>query len=137
MQKPKAVAQLTEVFDELRAAGFVLGVATNDVEAAAHAHMSHLGVVDHFDLLIGSDSVSAPKPHGNMIRLFCEKIGLQPHEIAMVGDNAHDMNEARAGGAGLAIGVLSGNSTSEDLEPLADHIIHNVGHLPALMKRLR
>ena len=137
LQKPKAVAELTQVFDELRAAGYILGVATNDVEAAAHAHMSHLGVVDHFDMLIGADSVVAPKPHGNMIRLFSEKIGLEPHEIAMVGDNAHDMNEARAGGAGLAIGVLSGNSTSEDLEPLADHVIHNVAHLPALMKRLR
>ena len=137
LQKPKAIAELTHVFDELRSAGYVLGIATNDVEAAAHAHMSHLGVVDHFDLLIGADSVSAPKPHGNMIRLFCEKIGLEPHEVAMVGDNAHDVNEARAGGAGLAVGVLSGNSTREDLAPLADHVIESVAHLPALMKTLR
>ena len=72
-----------------------------------------------------------------MIRLFCEKIGLEPHEVAMVGDNAHDMNEARAGGAGLAVGVLSGNSTREDLAPLADHVIESVAQLPALMKTLR
>jgi phosphoglycolate phosphatase len=133
-QKPKPVADLNTVFDQLRAAGYILGVATNDVEAAAFAHMTEIGVVDHFELLIGADSVKAPKPHGNMIKLFCQETGLEPHEIAMVGDNSHDMNEARAGGAGLAIGVLSGNSNMQDLTPLADHVISSVVDLPALLK---
>ncbi len=136
LQKPKAVGNLHNVFDQLRRAGYVLGVATNDVEASAQAHMAHIGVVDHFHMLIGADSVVAPKPHGNMIRLFCQETGLEAHEIAMVGDNAHDINEARAGGAGLAIGVLTGNSTSEELEPEADHVIHSVAELLALLKSL-
>jgi phosphoglycolate phosphatase len=136
LEKPKPVADLNIVFDELKAAGYVLGVATNDVEAAAHSHMTHLGVVDHFHMLIGADSVEAPKPHGNMIRLFSQETGLHAHEIAMVGDNAHDINEARAGGAGLAIGVLTGNSSHEDLGPHADHVIHSVAELLPLLKRL-
>jgi phosphoglycolate phosphatase len=136
LQKPKPLADLNLVFAELRMAGYLLGVATNDVEAAAFAHMTEIGVVDHFDMLIGADSVKAPKPHGNMIKLFCQETGLEPHEIAMVGDNAHDINEARAGGAGLAVGVLTGNSNADDLKPLADHVIDSVMQLPALLKRL-
>ncbi len=136
LQKPKAVADLSRLFDELRAAGYILGVATNDVEASAHSHMTHIGVVDHFDMVIGADSVVAPKPHGNMIRLFSQETGLEPHEIAMVGDNTHDIDEARAGGAGLAIGVLTGNSSIEDLEPHADHVIYSVADLLPLLKSL-
>ena len=136
LQKPKAVADLSAVFEQLKAAGYVLGVATNDIEASAHSHMSHVGVVDHFVLLIGADSVDAPKPHGNMIRLFSQETALQPHEIAMVGDNAHDINEARAGGAGLAIGVLTGNSAHADLVHLADHVIDSITDLPDLLKSL-
>jgi len=54
----------------------------------------------------------------------------------MVGDNAHDINEARAGGAGVAIGVLSGNSVHEDLAPIADHVIADISALPDLLKRI-
>ena len=49
----------------------------------------------------------------------------------MVGDNPHDMEEARNGGAGLAIGVLSGNAGHGDLDHLADHVIPSIAHLEA------
>lgn len=130
------IIPLQPVFEELKAAGYLLGVATNDIEAAAHSHMTKIGVIDHFEMLIGADSVVEPKPHGNMIKRFAEVMALHPSEIAMVGDNAHDINEARAGGAGLAIGVLSGNSAHDDLAHIADHVIGTVAELPLLLKRL-
>jgi phosphoglycolate phosphatase len=54
----------------------------------------------------------------------------------MVGDNPHDMEEARAGGAGLAIAVLSGNAAREDIAHLADYTIESVADLPALLRSL-
>ena len=42
---------------------------------------------------------------------------------------------ARAAGAGLAIGVLSGNSTRAELAGLADVIIDSVADLPDLLAR--
>lgn len=131
-----AILPLHPIFEELKRGGYVLGVATNDIESAAQSHMTQIGVVDHFELLIGADSVVEPKPAGNMIKLFANATGLAPQQIAMVGDNAHDINEARAGGAGLAIGVLSGNSDHDDLAHIADHVITNVAELPALLRRL-
>lgn len=131
-----AIIPLQPIFDELKAAGYVLGVATNDIEASAHSHMTKIGVIDYFEMLIGADSVVEPKPHGNMIKRFAEAMTIKPHEIAMVGDNAHDINEARAGGAGLAIGVLSGNSDHDDLAHIADHVIGTVADLLPLLQRL-
>ena len=55
---------------------------------------------------------------------------------ADLGDNLHDMKEARNGKAGLAIGVLSGNSAHADLAPLADHVIADIAQLGPLLRDL-
>ena len=61
----------------------------------------------------------------------CDLTGLRPAEVAVVGDNRHDLEMARAGGAGLAIAVLSGTGTRQTLEPLADVVLRSVADLPA------
>jgi phosphoglycolate phosphatase len=111
-------------------------VATNDTFRSASGHMHQLGVHDYFVEIIGADSVAIAKPSGQMIKRFAEATGLQPHEIAMVGDNTHDMEEARAGGAGLAIGVLTGNAARKDIAHLADHILDSIADIAPLLKRL-
>jgi phosphoglycolate phosphatase len=60
---------------------------------------------------------------------------LHPSEIAMVGDNSHDMEEARAGGA-MAIAVLTGNAAHADIAHLADHTLLSVADIPALLRKL-
>ena len=53
----------------------------------------------------------------------------------MVGDNRHDLEMARAGGAGLAVGVLSGTGTRETLAPMADVILDSIADLPGISAR--
>ncbi|NMD09046.1 MAG: HAD family hydrolase [Phyllobacteriaceae bacterium] len=132
----KPLMVLSHVFDELREMGLRLGIATNDSHRSAHAQMGHLEVHHYFEHIIGADSVVIPKPSGHMIELFCEKTGLLPEEVAMVGDNGHDMEEARAGKAGLAVAVLTGNSAHEDIAHMADHTLSSVAELPALLRGL-
>lgn len=132
----KPLMVLEPVLEELRGQGFRLGVATNDTEHSARSHMTQLGVADLFDIIIGADSVMRPKPAGDMIHAFANATGIPPSAIAMVGDNPHDIETARAGGAGLAIGVLSGNAVHEDIAHLADHTIELIVELPALLRRL-
>lgn len=127
---------LEPILSELRGLGLKLGVATNDSHFSARAHMAHVGVIDHFDDIIAADTVPVAKPSGNMVRKFAEITGLSPAEIAMVGDNHHDMEEARNGGAGLAIAVLSGNAAREDIAHLADHTLESIAGLPALLRSL-
>jgi phosphoglycolate phosphatase-like HAD superfamily hydrolase len=98
--------------------------------------MAHVGVIEHFEDIIAADTVPVAKPSGNMVRRFAEVTGLPAASIAMVGDNHHDMEEARNGGAGLAIAVLSGNAAHEDIAHLADHTIASVAELPALLRSL-
>ena len=120
---------LIPVLSELQSLDFRLGVATNDGEASAKRHMQALKVDHFFDAILGADSVAIPKPSGQMVRLFAERTGLKTPEIAMVGDNIHDLEEARNGGAGLAIGVLTGNAERHHLEHEADLVLDSIADL--------
>jgi phosphoglycolate phosphatase len=126
--------EITPLLNELSEMGFVLGVGTNDSAGSAFGQMQALGVADRFAAIIGSDSVDIPKPSGQMIVHFAQLLGCRPDEIAMVGDNTHDLEEARHGGAGLAIGVLTGNGKHEDLSPMADVVLNSVLDLPGHLR---
>jgi len=130
-----AIEALHETLETLAAMGFRLGIATNDSEAGAHATAKALGIDKFFDVVIGYDTAARPKPYPDPLLYFAEKLGLAPHEIVMVGDNLHDLETAHAAGAGLAVGVLSGNSPREALEPHADAVLDSVAGLPELLKR--
>jgi phosphoglycolate phosphatase len=136
LQHMKPLMALAPLFDALKQQGLKLGVATNDGEASAINHMKALNVDHYFDAIIGADTVLVPKPAGQMVALFAKLTGLLPHEIAMVGDNTHDLEEARHGGAGLAIGVLTGNGARHDLAPQADYVLDSIEALPQLLRGL-
>jgi len=127
---------LVPLLQELKEMALHVGLATNDSHYSARNHLSHLGILEQFDEVIAADTVATPKPSGDMIRRFAGTVGLKPYEIAMVGDNAHDMEEARNGGAGLAIAVLTGNAGHDDIAHLADHTLRSIAELPALLRSI-
>ena len=59
---------------------------------------------------------------------------IEPGEtIAVVGHSLHDLDMARAAGAGLTVGVLTGASPRETLAPHADHVIASIVELDSLL----
>ncbi|MGN6550950.1 MAG: HAD family hydrolase [Pararhizobium sp.] len=121
------------LFDDLKARGLKLGIASSDNAASIARTVQALGVEDHVDFIAGYDSGHGAKPDAGMLLAFCAATGLQPGQVAMVGDNRHDMEMARAAGAGLRIAVLSGTGTRETLTPLADICLDSIADLPALL----
>jgi phosphoglycolate phosphatase len=130
------LCNLAELFRELRESGFALGIATNDSLRSARATMERLGLSEFLAVVLGYDSVENPKPGADMVHEFCGRTGLLPFEVAIVGDNVHDVEMARAAGAGLAIGVLTGNARREHLEEHVDYLIASVGDLPELLESM-
>jgi phosphoglycolate phosphatase len=70
-----------------------------------------------------------------MVEAFARHTGLAAQEIALVGDSTHDLHAARAAGA-IAIAVLSGPASREELEPHADYVIGSIADLQALVAAL-
>jgi len=123
---PKLVATIQRLVED----GYVLGVATNDSTHAARHAVAGVGADSHLLHVYGYDSVPNPKPAPDIVHAFAAATGLKPAEIVVVGDNRHDLEMARAGGAGAAIGVLTGNSGLADLSPLADAVLQSIADLP-------
>ena len=121
---------LAPFLDGLKRRGLKLGVATNDAEAPAIAHLEAVFVRDRFDFIAGSDSGYGGKPAPGQLLGFAETFSLEPARVAMVGDSLHDLRAGQAAGF-LCIGVLTGMAPREVLEPYADVVLPNIGHIPA------
>lgn len=128
---PQAEAvPLVPFLDDLRASGYRLGVATNDAEAPARAHLGASGITEHFDFIAGFDSGHGGKPAPGQLIAFARAMGLQPEDCVMVGDSRHDLGAGRAAGF-TTVGVLTGFASRADLADLADVILPDIGHLTA------
>jgi phosphoglycolate phosphatase len=120
---------LGPLLDTLLGRGLALGVATNDAEAPAIAHLTATGILDRFAFIAGYDSGHGAKPGPGQLLAFAEAAGLDPSEVVMVGDSTHDLLAGRA--AGMAtVGVLTGLAETHDLAPLADTVLADIGGLP-------
>lgn len=117
----------------LRARGLTTGVATNDAEAPARAHLDGAGVTHLFDFIAGFDSGHGSKPAPGQLLAFAAHTGLEPRAIAMVGDSPHDMNAARAAGM-IPVAVLTGMARRDVLAPLAHVVLDSIGALPAWLE---
>lgn len=120
---------LAPYLEGLRAKALKLGVMTNDTEMGARAHLTATGVIDLFDLVLGSDSGHGAKPSPEPLLAFADHIGCDPARIAMVGDSTHDLIAGRRAGM-PTIGVLTGMAGPDELAPYADLVLETIGEIP-------
>lgn len=120
---------LAPLLAQLQGAGLVLGVATNDSEAAAIAHLDRAGVGAAFAQVLGYDSGFTPKPAPDMLLGFADRADIAPARVLMVGDSLHDLRAAQAAGM-PGIGVLTGLADHATLAPLSRDVLPDIGHLP-------
>lgn len=127
------VCQLAPLFGRLRKEGFTLGIASSDSIAAVAATAAHFGISETLSFMTGYDSGHGSKPEAGMILAFCAATGLEPAEVAIIGDSRHDMEMGRVAGAGLRIGVLTGAGTRETLEPISDLCLDSIAELETVL----
>ena len=118
------------VLGALKARGLRIGLATNDVEVSARAHLDAHGLIPLFDYIAGYDSGHGGKPGPGMCAAFARQLSLDPGRVVMVGDSLHDLEAGRAAGMRTAA-VLTGIAQADELAPHADVVLPDIGHLGA------
>ena len=83
-----------EVLAALRAQGVALAICTNKPEDLSRRLIDALGWRDHFDAIIGGDTIATSKPDPAMLRLAIKNSGGGP--AVLVGDSLVDVQTARA-----------------------------------------
>jgi phosphoglycolate phosphatase len=127
------VQGLKTTLQHLTKAGLKLGVATSDSYQGIHNSLEAFDVISEFEFLCGYDSGHGLKPDPGMVLAFCAAMSLEPAEVIVVGDNRHDIEMGKNAQAGYCIGVLTGTSTREELEDLADVVFDDITDLVQLI----
>lgn len=128
------VTDLHTLFSGLKARGFKLGIASSDNEMSIRQTVERFRITDYVDFVAGYDSGFGTKPDPGMVLGFCAATRLEPWQVAMVGDNNHDLHMGLSAGAGLKVGVLSGTGSRETLSQNADVCLEDISTLEALLE---
>ena len=127
------VTDLSTFFASLHAKGYRLGVASSDNERSIRETAKRFGFDGYLDYVAGYDSGFGTKPEPGMVLGFCAATGLEPWQVAVVGDNNHDLHMGRSAGVGLTVAVLTGTGSVASLSEASDHCIADITGLHAVL----
>jgi phosphoglycolate phosphatase len=117
--------------DHLAARGARLYVATSKRRSFAERILEHLGLIDRFAAIHGSEPDGALDHKPQLLAHVIARHDLAPGACVMVGDRRHDIAGAHANGM-RALGVLWGYGDREELEAAgADAIVAEPAGLAA------
>jgi len=124
------------LFSTLHKQNIKIGIATSDDRAPTQAMIEAFDIEEFITTMVCADDGIPSKPQPDMVLTICERMKVDPSKVMVVGDTTADLKMARAAGAGLVVGVLSGVSASNDLIHYADVLIESVDELHAYVEAL-
>jgi len=115
-----------ETLRTLKAQGFKTALATTDSHRRAQESLKELKIGAYFDVVLGADDVEKGKPAPDMILKACKLAKCSPRDAVMVGDSSSDMIMGKNAQVKLCIGVLTGPTSREKLEKIADIVVPSI-----------
>lgn len=124
-----------ETLTILRTAGHRLALCTNKPEAISRALLPDLGLGGLFEVVVGGDTLPQRKPDPAPLLHALAQLGLPASGACMVGDNANDVNAARAAGMPV-VAVSYGYPRMPPVALGADALIDRFAQLPQALGQL-
>lgn len=118
--------EVARAMDILKAAGCALAVATTDNRLASESAIRRLGIESLLSDLRCGDDQGPVKPDIEVLNEITRSQGLAPSDVIMVGDTVSDLIMARNAKIGLAVGILGGAGSEDQLRPYADVLIESI-----------
>ena len=99
-QNPYLYDGVFEMLQQLVESGVKMSVATNAPTPFALRMLTHLGVAEMFDVIIGADKVKVSKPDPQMLNNILQfyDFNKETHKAWMIGDSSKDMLSAKNAG---------------------------------------
>ncbi len=120
---------VAEALRRLENGGLKLAVASTDGHKRITESLKALGVALLFNAIVGVDDVVSGKPSPDMILEVLKKTRAEADEVVMVGDSTADMLLGRNAKIKACVGVLTGFTSREKLERVADAVVPSVAEL--------
>ena len=107
-----------------------LGIVTTKTGEYSRILLEHMGVMKYFEVLIGREHVTHPKPHPEPINMALTQMdinlkdGKNGNNIWMIGDTCMDLNSAKSAGI-QSIGVTCGYGDEASLAECGTLLVNN------------
>lgn len=112
--------------------GLKMAVVSNKREALSSALLNELGLLKHFERIIGSDTLGVKKPAPDAIVYLLKERSLGSEQAVIVGDSDHDIEAGKRAGV-MTVAVTYGYGPRETLSE-ADHIINRFEDLIGIVR---
>ncbi len=112
----RAFPGVPELLATLSARGVRMALVTSKLEPSARRSLEFLGLMRHFEHVVGIEATGRHKPHPEPVEHAMERLGARPEETAFVGDSPHDVEAGNAAGV-ATVASLWGPFTREQLAP--------------------
>ncbi len=127
-----AYPEVPIALQQLRAAGFATAILSNGTPGMLDAAVAQAGLGDLFDHVLSVEAVGVYKPHGQVYRLACDRLGLPREAILFISSNGWDAWAASAFGMRVAWCNRQGLAR-ERLPGAPDYEIRSLADLPPLI----
>jgi phosphoglycolate phosphatase len=122
----KVLPGVRETLDRLSREGYLLGITTGGMEAAAHIKLAR-GELNHYFCFggYGSDSADRIGLTKRALERAATLVGapVDPHETLVIGDTPHDVDAAH-GVKAISVGVATGHFSKDELRDAgADYVL--------------
>lgn len=121
--RPKATEGLHALIEQLRAAGLLCAVISNDEMAGIESFLDSQGIARHFQACWSADHTPR-KPDPEAVHALCRELGVQPCECALIGDANSDLRMARAAGVTVVLGYTAAWRRRPPLDAGFPHLQH-------------
>ena len=125
---------VSETMRLLKNEGFKMAIVSTKINYMVQKGLDLLDVEGVFDVVIGYDDVSKTKPDPEPILLALERLGVEPEEAMMIGDNYHDIVGGQNAGvrtAGVAW-TAKGEEFLQKYHP--DYMLQHISDLIPIVK---
>lgn len=81
---------VVETLDFLKEQNIKMAIVTNKHEEDAIQSLTHLGLIDYFEVIVGGDTTTSYKPYPEPLLFAMDKLKAKAEESLMVGDSMND-----------------------------------------------
>jgi phosphoglycolate phosphatase len=120
------------VLAALHAQGYRMAICSNKPQALCAKVLRDTGLEPYFQVVVGGDTASHPKPHAAPLEHALAALGAQPDQAVLIGDSTVDQRAAAA--AGLPFIFFRGGYDDGVQDGGLHAAIDLLEHLPALLQ---
>ena len=124
--------EVSSALRRLRGTGLALAILSNGTPGMLAAAVENAGLGGVFDQVLSVEAVGVYKPHPEVYRLACERLGLAAGAIAFISSNAWDAHAAAEFGM-RAVWCNRSAQRPERLPGRPDREIRSLADLPMLV----